>query len=95
MIIDFCFRIPEPQVDDSDPEILSDTEDVEAKKTLILAPYEAFFLAFGLGCLLVSDDKDEELSLEALWHLFVSINSSKFSILLLISLIKLTIHEIH
>ena len=72
-----AFRISEVEADDSDLEVLSDTEDVEAKKTLVLEPYEAFFLAFGLGCLLICDEKAKEMSIEALWTLFNQVNPSK------------------
>jgi len=47
------------------------------KQTLQLSPVEAFFLAFGLGCLLVerpeaSFVEDPELSIDDLWRIFCS-----------------------
>ena len=47
------------------------------KQTLQLSPVEAFFLAFGLGCLLVerpeaSFVEDPELSIDELWRIFCS-----------------------
>ena len=72
------FRVvPDAEVeseDNDDLQIVEDVIDVEEKKSLVLAPYEAFFLAFGLGCLLVRDEKSQEMSIDALWTRFNEAN---------------------
>ena len=72
------FRVvPDAEVeseDNDDLQIVEDVIDVEEKKSLVLAPYEAFFLAFGLGCLLVRDEKSQEMSIDALWTRFNDVN---------------------
>ena len=51
--------------------------DNEKQTAIQLSPVEAFFLAFGLGCLLVECPKasfveDPELSIDELWSIFCS-----------------------
>ena len=60
----------------SDPSSPASVDD-EKQTAIQLSPVEAFFLAFGLGCLLVECPKasfveDPELSIDDLWSIFCS-----------------------
>merc|ERR1711884_18960 len=75
--VTFFRGVPDAQdesEDNDDLQIVEDVIDVEEKKSLVLAPYEAFFLAFGLGCLLVRDEQNQEMDIDALWSRFNEVN---------------------
>lgn len=75
--VTFFRDVPDAQdesEDNDDLQIVEDVIDVEEKKSLVLAPYEAFFLAFGLGCLLVRDEQNQEMDIDALWSRFNEVN---------------------
>lgn len=57
-----------PDSSDSEEEII-DLEN-ETSKLLQLSLCEAFFLAFGLGCLIVKNHEDKEMNIDDLWTSF-------------------------
>ena len=66
-----------PASDPSSPASIVGVELDEKQTAIQLSPVEAFFLAFGLGCLLVecptaSFVEDPELSIDDLWTIFCS-----------------------
>ena len=61
MMTDFFRRSEEEEEINENSEISSSNND---KKTeLYLSPFEAFYLSFGLGCLVVREEENDELHL--------------------------------
>ncbi|XP_013787717.1 tRNA-splicing endonuclease subunit Sen2-like [Limulus polyphemus] len=68
----------EPGSSEADPNLQKAEDPLPVKECLQLTFEEAFFLSYGLGCLLVADEKGKILDILTMWRRFCELSHKNF-----------------